>query len=259
MALAISTSGGRPLLLAGLCFVVVCFAAAIATRRRTIRAVISSCLRRMPPAPSYRKPDKAYAWAERRRIEAHPATGAIQIVELRERVEEVTPAVRVPPSGASTNVIERPIFAQLSGPALLSTGVPTDWLEDVRAATEERFFDLAPHLPAEASEALLQYATTGALPAPAPIGGDPYAHPDAQRRIRLIVDEEELRQALDYPWEKWGVFLHPSQRAVVERRFNGPARVSGSAGTGKTVVALRRAVALARKNPHAKLLLTTFS
>ncbi len=63
-----------------------------------------------------------------------------------------------------------------------------------------------------------------------------------------------MRQALEYPWERWGVFLHPSQRAVVERRFAGPARVSGSAGTGKTVVALHRAVALARKNPQARVL-----
>ena len=139
-------------------------------------------------------------------------------------------------------------------------GVPTDWLGDVRAATEDTFFDVAAHLPAEAAEALLQYATAGALPisAPPPIA-DAYAHPDAQRRIRLIVDEEELRQALEYPWERWSVFLHPSQRAVVERRFGGPARVAGSAGTGKTVVALHRTVALARKNPQARLLLTTFS
>ncbi len=79
------------------------------------------------------------------------------------------------------------------------------------------------HLPAEAAEALLHYATDGTLPisAPPPVA-DPYAHPDAQRRIRLIVDEEELRQALEYPWERWGVFLHPSQRAVVERRFARP-------------------------------------
>src|SRR5262245_53160216 len=33
--------------------------------------------------------DRAYAWAERRRIERHPRTGAAQLVEIRERVEEV--------------------------------------------------------------------------------------------------------------------------------------------------------------------------
>jgi hypothetical protein len=204
--------------------------------------------------------DKAYAWAERRRIEAHPTTGAVQIVEVRERVEQVA---AVGPAVAAATPPEAAVqlsFAGLDDAALLSVGVPTDWLGDVRAATEDTFFDVAAHLPVEAAEALLQYATAGALPisAPPPIA-DAYAHPDAQRRIRLIVDEEELRQALEYPWERWSVFLHPSQRAVVERRFGGPARVAGSAGTGKTVVALHRTVALARKNPQARLLLTTFS
>ena len=65
--------------------------------------------------------------------------------------------------------------------------------------------------------------------------------------------------ALEYPWEKWAVFLHPAQRELVERRFGGPARVTGSAGTGKTVVALHRAVHLARQSPDARVLLATFS
>ena len=70
---------------------------------------------------------------------------------------------------------------------------------------------------------------------------------------------EELERALAYPWEKWTIFLHPAQRQLVERDYNGPARVSGSAGTGKTIVALHRAVFLARNNPDARVLLTTFS
>ena len=84
-------------------------------------------------------------------------------------------------------------------------------------------------------------------------------HPDAQRRFRVIDNQQELRQALDFPWDQWIVFLHPTQRAVVERSFNGPARVTGSAGTGKSVVALHRAAWLARQNPKARILLTTFS
>ena len=62
-----------------------------------------------------------------------------------------------------------------------------------------------------------------------------------------------------YSWEKWAVFLHPAQRRIVESRYNGPARVSGSAGTGKTVVALHRAVHLARAHPDTRVLLATFS
>jgi superfamily I DNA/RNA helicase len=93
----------------------------------------------------------------------------------------------------------------------------------------------------------------------APAGADPFAHPDAQRRFRVMSNVEELERALDYPWEKWSVFLHPAQRQLVERDYSGPARVSGSAGTGKTIVALHRAVHLARANPESRVLLTTFS
>ncbi len=91
------------------------------------------------------------------------------------------------------------------------------------------------------------------------MAADPFTHPDALRRIRPIADQEELEQALAFPWEKWGVFLHPSQRALVERSFSGPARVAGSAGTGKTIVAIHRAVRLARENPSARILLASFS
>ena len=74
-----------------------------------------------------------------------------------------------------------------------------------------------------------------------------------------MTNVEELQRALDFPWEKWTVFLHPEQRQWVERDYTGPARVSGSAGTGKTIVALHRAAHLARTHPDARVLLTTFS
>ena len=74
-----------------------------------------------------------------------------------------------------------------------------------------------------------------------------------------MANSEELRRALDFPWEKWTVFLHPEQRQLVERDYAGPVRVSGSAGTGKTIVALHRAAHLARTHREARVLLTTFS
>jgi len=208
--------------------------------------------------------DPAYAWAERRRIEAHPRTGAIQIVEVRERVEDVAPPPMFdfvfPELAGGRSAAPSPLlFSSLGDEALLSAGVPADWLADIRAADENGFFALAAHLPAEASEALLEYAATGILPAPTLATADPFSHPDALRRIRPIADQEELEQALAFPWEKWGVFLHPSQRALVDRPFFGPARVAGSAGTGKTIVAIHRAVRLARANPNARILLASFS
>lgn len=203
--------------------------------------------------------DPAYRWAERRKIERHPTTGAMQIVEIRERVREIEI-----PKYVET---ERPappkplLFTTVPDDRLLAYGVPEEWLEDVKACNEDTLFDLTDHLPAEAAEALLNLATGTTPPLPVAVGvaEDPFAHPDAQRRFRIMTNVEELKQALEYPWERWLIFLHPAQRETVERSYGGPARVAGSAGTGKTVVALHRAAHLARSNAGARILLTTFS
>lgn len=212
--------------------------------------------------------DNAYKWAERRRIETHPKTGAAQIVEVRERVEEIErPIYSTPePQEAAVGEIERGstqslLFPNLSEGDLLGVGVPQDWVADVLHSTEDGFFEITDHIPAEAAEALIDYAVTGKLRAPEQgvATESPFDHPDAQRRFRIMEDVEELTRALEYPWDQWAVFLHPSQRRVVEQEFNGPARVSGSAGTGKTVVALHRAASILKHNDRARILLTTFS
>src|SRR6185312_13600305 len=127
---------------------------------------------------------------------------------------------------------------------LLSWGVPPEWLPDVRTAnSEDGLLALTDHLPAEAAEALIEFATGGQPQArllprgpgtrlPSDItasipergaasvsirevqhgGVDPFAHPDAQRRFRTIESSEELERALDAPWDKWTIFLHPAQR-----------------------------------------------
>jgi len=225
--------------------------------------------------------DKAYAWAERRKLEVHPKTGAAQLVEIRETVQEITVPRYVE---VQQPVPAKPaLFANLAEDVLLSYGVPAEWLGDVRRANEDTLLDLADHLPAEAAEALLELATGGIPRKPetmAPARGtmaiardEPafqlretlavppgsFDHPDAQRRFRLMSNIEELERALEFPWDKWTVFLHPEQRQLVERDYTGPARVSGSAGTGKTIVALHRAVFLARGHSDSRVLLTTFS
>ncbi len=206
--------------------------------------------------------DKAYQWAERRKLETHPKTGAAQLVELRERVKEITV-----PKYVDDGVMHKlppakpPLYATVSDDDLLGYGVPVEWLPDVRRANEDSILEIAGHLPAEAAEALLNLATGVTPPVAAfcATGASPFAHPDAQRRFRVMANVEELAQALEYPWEKWTIFLHPAQRQLVERDYSGPARVAGSAGTGKTIVALHRAVFLARTNPDSRILLTTFS
>ena len=87
-----------------------------------------------------------------------------------------------------------------------------------------------------------------------PEKSDPFAHPDTQRRFRTGEIHDALRAALDAPWERWSVFLHPYPGGG-SRSYSGPARVAGAAGTGKTVVALHRAVRLARSDSQARVLL----
>lgn len=199
--------------------------------------------------------DKAYHWAERRRVEDHPKTGATQVVEIREKVEEISVYKEVE--------MEAPVVLPLANhdvEELLSYGVPEDWCETAIQADEGELLLIAERLPDEAGEALLDLAV-GKIPeiasAPESVAG--YEHPDAKRRFQLVTDEEELALALQYPWEQWTVFLHPSQRSVAGQVFSGPARVAGSAGTGKTVVAMHRAVDLANRYPESRILLTTFS
>ena len=93
---------------------------------------------------------------------------------------------------------------------------------NVRQVNEDSVLDLADHLPGEAAEALLDLAigiTPQVFQAPEKVI-DPFEHPDAQRRFRVMNNVEEMERALNFPWEKWTVFLHPSQRQYIERDYN---------------------------------------
>ncbi|HEY4269809.1 MAG TPA: UvrD-helicase domain-containing protein [Galbitalea sp.] len=69
-----------------------------------------------------------------------------------------------------------------------------------------------------------------------------------------LMSNAALRRQLDYalsapPIDNWMTFLDPEQARLVRRSFNGPSRIRGAAGTGKTVVGLHRAAYLARSQP----------
>ena len=163
-------------------------------------------------------------------------------------------------------------------------GYRLEWIDDVRVAGEDELLEIAEHLPDEAAEALLKaavgetieiesellladtYDSTDELQSVSSVRetdaeytADPFDHPDSRRRFYAVDDTADVAQALDYPWDRWTVFLHPTQRRIVEANYGGPFRVSGSAGTGKSIVALHRSVYLARNNPESRVLLTTFS
>ncbi|WP_336086120.1 UvrD-helicase domain-containing protein [Nocardia sp. SSK8] len=71
------------------------------------------------------------------------------------------------------------------------------------------------------------------------------------------LNESERAAALSRPFSDWMTFLDPAQLSLVQANFNGPARISGPAGTGKSVVALHRMAHWAKRNP-GRLMFTTF-
>ncbi|WP_245836373.1 3'-5' exonuclease [Paramicrobacterium agarici] len=87
-------------------------------------------------------------------------------------------------------------------------------------------------------------------------------HPAARMQFTLVDNNDELRRVIEGgDFGAWRVFLHPEQRRYADptKPYNGPFRLSGGAGTGKTVVLLHRARNLAKQNPNARIVLTTFT
>ena len=84
--------------------------------------------------------------------------------------------------------------------------------------------------------------------------------PTTLKSFVVVEGEDELRRIMAEPLEKWRVFLHPTQRKIVQKEYSGSARVLGGAGTGKTVVAMHKAKYLASKcEGQQRILVTTFT
>ncbi|TVS13642.1 MAG: DNA helicase, partial [Planctomycetaceae bacterium] len=212
--------------------------------------------------------DEAMDWAKSRTFAINPATGALQMFNASAAVKVINEKTR------STG--QPGLLAGHDDGTLLSFGLPELLLPAVRAITTLSDLDkLAKHLPAEAAEALhwlaegippeeVREAVSAAASASVDTGDFAAAlkHPDSKRRFVTIQSDAELITILDAPLEKWRVFLHPSQERLVGKPFNGPVRVLGGPGTGKTVVAMHRARHLARtlcENSSERILFTTYT
>ena len=203
--------------------------------------------------------DKAYLWANNHVLTAHPKTGKMQLVEIPEVV--ANPDV----GAASKEDVHRQSLCEklsITREELLGWGVPEMWVDRVLAATEEdELLDIGQnHLPAEAVDAVLAIAT-GERPTVEPPQPSDGKEPKWDPQSWWVVSEDDdLRAALENPdWDAWCVYLHPSQRKIAYRRYDGPFRVSGSAGTGKTVVALHHAKFILGEDGDARVLISTYS
>ena len=215
------------------------------------------------------KHDEAYDWARRHDCSIHPLTGAIQVVDTSyiQAVPQVEPVL--------VKEVEKPrLFAAFTFAQILALGVPPVFIDQVMALVDaDGLNKLENIIPAEAWEPLHWLADGFDYDEVLEEFND---HPDtpvdtnnfieaierSKRRFHVVENEQELLQMLNAPLEKWRVFLHPSQRKLVESHANGPVRVLGGAGTGKTVVAMHRARWLAQRlvdQPGKKVLFTTFT
>ena len=207
--------------------------------------------------------DKAYEWARAHTYTRHPVTGAMQLVEIPVVVEAPKPAAAdvAKPSVPAPKPRPTPCAALgIAAADLLAWGVPEVWVEKVLAAPDEdALLAIGEHLPSAAMEVVLKIAV-GEKPEAAEEGDDA-AVDDGSRDWWVVTDDEDLKRALDanLDWETWCVYLHPSQKRIAERTYAGPYRVCGSAGTGKTVVALHHARHILRTDPAARVLVATFS
>jgi superfamily I DNA/RNA helicase len=228
--------------------------------------------------------DEAMAWARHKHFEVNPRTGSFQVWESVHAAAPSTDSAprSMPVETVSTSSIpENRLFSGRTDDELLLFGVPDPLLPAVRALRVEADLDrLSRYLPQEATDALYMLGAgysvdetieelARSVPAAMaePVDTTDFAaaleRPSTQRQFKLIADDAELAEMLDAPLEQWRIFLHPSQRRVVELDSNGSARVLGGAGTGKTVVAMHRARFLAARPgflaPGERLLFTTFT
>lgn len=206
--------------------------------------------------------DKAMAWAERKSFSVNVATGALQILNIVESNElRSLPAAR-----AETRRFENRDLASL--------GIDEALFPSVEAALAAKRVDgLAKYLSPASFEALQFLVRDEPLHEVQAVFADraqqtraesdfdrAVEHPDAQRTLVTLRDGQSVESMLSGSFEAWRHFLHPDQRKLVEQDYSGPARVLGGPGTGKTVVAMHRAVHLARQcKGGERVLLTMFS
>jgi superfamily I DNA/RNA helicase len=220
--------------------------------------------------------DDAYRWAESRRVAINPTTGAMQVFS----VETVLVTEKEVQRASTAELSEKTIrtdafFAALSDQELFSIGTPQELLPRIRSIqTERELDDLESCLPIEAYEGLFLIAAGESIQKvledrdckpQGPVNVDDFATalstPESQSRFIVVDDEETMVALLNSPLSHWRVFLHPKQRRLAVGNRNGPMRVLGGAGTGKTVLAMHRAkwIAESLKETDKKILFTTFT
>ncbi|WP_280467118.1 UvrD-helicase domain-containing protein [Nocardia cyriacigeorgica] len=210
--------------------------------------------------------DDAYAWAARRDVSVNPAFGVVEIWDGVGAAETLAALPETPPQDEP-----RLLFADYGDAVLRRLGIDERVLKVTRSLTEKAQLEAVKEFLPDTQWQVLSGLAEGFTPdqvwelLAAELTAEPIDPDDLDAAIersgyRLVAVDgpEELLAILERPLDFWRVYLHPTQRAVADATYRGPARVTGGPGTGKTVVALHRAHALAKRN-EGRVLLTTFT
>lgn len=204
--------------------------------------------------------DEAYAWAKNKKCKINPSTGVIQLYDMQESTVEKTEAPTVG------------IFSHLSDDILEKLGVPRELFDLVRSIKDKSDLVSKSNMLPDDVHAGLELIEEGnsieeTLEVIAPKSKVKIAEDDCRTAIELdvnkgsyyvIKDEDNIEEVLSLA--SWRIFLHQSQRAIVDNDYKNSFYVSGGAGTGKTIVAMHRAKRLAQSLGRGKkLLFTTFT
>ena len=215
--------------------------------------------------------DETDRWMSRNEFRVNPASGAFEVVDIEAAAEATA-------SGAIQAREEASLFAHRRDKDFTQLGVDADWLPLLRLATdEEQLVPLVGTMPDTQMSAILQlvgehtvediYANIAGSISPDEIDTSDFEaaldSPASQELYQVFATEQEVQDQLDRPFTRWRNYLHHSQRAIAYRQtWNGPVRVTGGAGTGKTIVAIHRAKALAGAldgAPGKPILFTTYT
>lgn len=222
------------------------------------------------------KHDDAYQWARRRTCHVNRVNGALQVVDVEAAEVAVSDASNSTDLQAESEKISS-LFGHCDNDQLMLLGVPEALLPAVRAVcSDESLSRLIQWVPKDCVDGLILLAEGRQIEAvidelerkrPAHIDPEDVAAAletyESKAEFLVITDDDELEAMLAAPLEQWRVFLHPSQRRLIERNWSGPVRVLGGAGTGKTVVAMHRARWLAQQliksESSGRVLFTTYT
>lgn len=203
--------------------------------------------------------EKAYRWGTNKRFEWNENTHACQIINVQETTEEVVASTSLSTASA--------FFSGVSESKLLKIGVPQELVARVMAIQNLNDLDkMESVLPVDAYENIFNIMDGENIDAVISEIEEGQAHGKTdkllsnnnKRRFVELTDDDALRRIIDQGMDKWQIFLHPSQRKLVETDYKGTTKVSGGAGAGKTIAAIHRLKHLCEE-PRANVLFTTFT